>query len=347
LHQFEGVQVLRFVAAFLVVLTHVTFYAHERLDGDFPVWGYGTVGVDIFFCISGFVMILSADRLVNRKNGWKTFALRRLIRIVPMYWIATTIKLVTLLLASGLVLHAALDPGKTILSYLFLPSRNIDGGVEPLLGVGWTLIYEMFFYAIFAIGLWLRANLYIWCGTILTLCAVGNIFRGDGWPPALVYLDPIVLYFLVGMALGGWVQTKRTGLTIAALAYIAVVWAVIGFFNAADGSRFGTGQFAREIGVTLVVAAVVAIEPYVAGRAPRPLTYMGDASYTLYLFHPLMAPAVPTVLAKLGIISGWLSVGLSVIGVVVAAALIYWKVESPITEQLRRRLMPSRRSRAS
>src|SRR4051794_40777008 len=136
---YTGVQALRFVAALLVVMTHATLYTSERLDDSLPVWHFGEVGVDIFFVISGFVMMVSTQRLVGRRDGWKYFWMRRTIRIVPLYWIATTIKLLALVVAPAAILHATLDPRDVVLSYLFLPSYNVDGLVQPLLGVGWTL----------------------------------------------------------------------------------------------------------------------------------------------------------------------------------------------------------------
>ena len=145
---YEGIQALRFVAALLVVVTHTTFYAHERLDNSFSVWGHGTVGVDIFFVVSGFVMMYSSQKFVGSRIGWQGFGMRRLIRILPMYWIATTVKLAALVLVPAAVLHAALDPQKVVMSYFLLPTRNVDGRVEPLLGVGWTLLFEMFLVAI-------------------------------------------------------------------------------------------------------------------------------------------------------------------------------------------------------
>lgn len=151
--RFDGIQSLRLVAALLVVITHSTFYTHERLNSNIEVWRTGAIGVDIFFLISGFVMLITADRFIISKHGWKEFAARRLLRIAPMYWLATTVKLLTMLAIPSAVLHAKLDIGNVILSYFFLPSRNIDGQFAPLLGVGWTLVFEMFFYALFASAL--------------------------------------------------------------------------------------------------------------------------------------------------------------------------------------------------
>lgn len=344
--KYDGIQSLRFVAALLVVVTHSTFYASERLGAGSDTWHFGEVGVDIFFVISGFVMMISTGSLAGTKDGWKYFGMRRLVRIVPMYWLATTVKLATLVLIPSAVLHASLNPGTTILSYLFLPSRNEAGRIEPLLGVGWTLTFEMFFYVTFTIALLVRAKPIYFCAAILSLAAVGSAFRGDDWPPATVYLNSIVLYFLVGMVIGQWTKDRSTKRLAAWLGYIVALWALIPLL---DGS-YSAGDLQgllRHLGVAALLLAVTAAEPWIGGRIPRPIIFMGDASYSLYLFHPLIAPIVPVALAKIGFPSVPLSVILSIIVVTMAAALIFRFVERPITRVLQDRLPYVRRHKAA
>jgi len=344
--KFDGIQSLRFVAALLVVVTHSTFYAGERLDPSVPTWSLGTVGVDIFFVISGFVMVISTAGLEGAKDGWKYFGMRRLVRIVPMYWIATTIKLLTLVALPSAILHAQLDPGKTILSYLFLPSRNFEGRVEPLLGVGWTLTFEMFFYFVFTIALLVRAKPIWFCAAVLSICALGNIFRPDEWAPVLVYLDPILLYFLVGMAVGQWTRDRCFHRLLGWMSYVIVLWLVIPL---ADGEFSGGDAYflTRHICVAVLVIVVVACEGWMTGHVPRPVIYMGDASYSLYLFHPLIAPIVPVVLGIVGLRLGGLSVVLSIVAAVLGAALVFRFVEQPITRYLQGTLPYVRRHAAA
>lgn len=340
--KFDGIQSLRFVAALLVVVTHSTFYAGERLDRSIQTWEFGAIGVDIFFVISGFVMMMSTGGLAGTKDGWKYFGMRRLVRIVPMYWIATTVKLLTLIVLPGAVLHAQLDPGKTILSYLFLPSRNFEGRVEPLLGVGWTLTFEMFFYFVFTVALLLRAKPIWFCASVLSLCALGTIVRPDEWAPALVYLNPIVLYFLVGMIVGQWMRDGSIRRFLAWMSYVVALWLVIPL---ADGefSRNDLSLLIRHISVAVLIIVVVAGESWISGRVPGPVIYMGDASYSLYLCHPLIAPIVPVVLGMIGLRIGGLSVVLSILAAVIGAALIFRFVERPITRYLQATLPYVRR----
>jgi peptidoglycan/LPS O-acetylase OafA/YrhL len=67
--RYEGIQALRFIAALLVVVTHATFYVSERLVPGYPVWSSGAAGVDVFFVISGFVMVVSSQDLIGQPDG--------------------------------------------------------------------------------------------------------------------------------------------------------------------------------------------------------------------------------------------------------------------------------------
>ncbi|QHF23623.1 acyltransferase family protein [Rathayibacter sp. VKM Ac-2804] len=340
---FEGVQVLRFVAALLVVVTHATFYARERLDGSIAVWDGGTAGVDVFFVVSGFVMAVTAGPFEVR-GGWRFFAVRRVIRIVPLYWIATTLKIASILVLPGAVLHAALTPWSGVASYLFLPSRNPDGAVEPLLGVGWTLTFEAAFYAVFALGLLLRRNVLVFASAIVLLVASGHAFRpAEDWPTWAVYFDPIVLYFAIGMAIGRIVALPNARRALLVALGLAAAIAVVASVTPGGVSWQRDALFRKGV-VTAAFIAVVLAEPLLRrlARRPgadrvvrRPLLALGDASYSLYLFHPMIGPAVPAVLALVGLRSGVLSVAGTIAVSLVAATLIHRLVERPITRRLR------------
>ena len=348
--RFDGIQSLRFLAALLVVVTHAT-HATESLDPSTKTWYFGTIGVDIFFVISGFVMAISTVELTETKGGWKYFGMRRIVRIVPMYWIATTVKLLTLIVLpsaalNAVVRHSDVEPGRTLLSYFFLPSRNASGDVMPVLGVGWTLTFEMFFYFVFTVALLVRVKPIWFCAVVLSLCALGNIARPDEWVPALVYLDPILLYFLAGMAVGQWQKDGSIRRLIVWMGYIFGVWL---FILLADSKFTGLDGviMLRHVSVVALIIAVVTLEPRFSGRVPKPIVYMGNASYTLYLFHPMVVPIAPAVLGVIGLRIGGVSVVLSILASVTAAALIYRFVERPITRYLQERLPYVRRHAAA
>lgn len=333
---FSGIQGLRFVAALLVVVTHTVFYAHERLDPSFRPWSYGSVGVDVFFAISGFVMMHTVRRLEGTPRAWAIFARRRLDRIVPLYWLATTLKVLTLVLVPSAVLHATLEPANTLGSYFFIPTRNAEGNIEPVLGVGWTLVFECAFYALVALCLALRLRVLPTVGAVLVTCSALWWAFDAARPAWAVYFDPIVLFFLIGMVIAELTRPARRGWLWAVLAVSLVAVVIVLATSVGDGG-FGRNAPARFAGVTAVVAATVLAEGPLRRVTPTWVLTGGAASYALYLFHPLVAPAVPELFARLGWIDGWLSVAVSVPLLVALSFVIHRRVERPIARVLARR----------
>jgi len=331
--KYLGLQILRITAACMVVVTHSTFYAHERLDQKFGVWQRGATGVDIFFVLSGFVMIFTSVKLIGNPSGWKIFAEHRIVRIVPMYWIATSIKVIALLVTSGYVLHARFDIAKTLESYLFIPSANVDGEIRPVLGVGWTLNFEMFFYFLFTMALLLRKNVYRLVGFVLTLLAIGAFFCQPNWPPVSFYLSTMVVEFFFGMLIA---KMCLSNMTIAW--YLALPLLCCSFFFLLTPWLHSKVLLNLPNGIAagLIVYATVCLEDY-CGRVPRLVLYGADASYVIYLFHPLIAPLVPTVLMKMHVLNPWLSVACSVSVALIAGGIVHRTIETPISNWLRPR----------
>lgn len=331
----RGLQVLRGIAAFLVVVTHSGFYASERLDKGFHFWSRGAVGVDIFFVLSGFVMYYSSSSLRVSRDGWKIFIERRLVRIVPLYWLATSVKLLIMFAAMGLILHAQLSVWKTICAYLFLPVRNIDHLFMPVLGVGWTLNFEMFFYFLFAIAMASRRNVVLIVGCVLAGLAIGSYFIAPDGPAITFYLDPVVLDFLWGMLLA-YVYEKRS---LAVSWWVSVPVLAIGFYVILTPTPFES-QFTRGIAAAAIIGAAAYLEPYL-GRIPRLGLYLGDASYAIYLFSSLASPAVPELIAKAHIsflpmhVLVTVSIVLSVLVGLGTGCLIHTLIELPMTSFFR------------
>lgn len=324
-----GVQALRFVAALMVVVTHSTLYVSERLNPSLGVWGAGASGVEIFFVISGFVMVATSHSYLDA-GGWLKFAKRRIVRIVPMYWIATSIKAAISIVSVNLVLHSQFAPDAALKSLFFIPYQNELGRVEPLLGVGWTLNFEMMFYLLFTIALALRANPVKLIGPILILAAVLWPFSPKDMPAVSFYLSPIVLNFLSGMIIAQWAMRNPVCRPMLALPA-----AVIGFtiLVGREAVPLFSTPIALWIGATALIAAVVNLEPILKNIIPRWLVTLGAASYALYLFHPLIAPAVPTALKQIGVVQPLLAVSICIIVAVLCSLLIFFYLEKPLTRK--------------
>jgi peptidoglycan/LPS O-acetylase OafA/YrhL len=214
--------------------------------------------------------------------------------VVPLYWVATAIYLCLKLLTGKVV-----TPEQAVQSFLFIPYA-VPGSVvmRPIVGQGWTLNFEMFFYAIFALCLLLPKR----AGTLLLLAAIPLLVAaGAALRPLVPYLDPItrvafwtdpiMLMFLGGMLAGYWQLLARRwhALSTPLLAAAAVIAA------ATAGFLGGQVHFPLSVSWQLVfgaaaIAAVLLCTP-VQGDSTRispVLVGAGDASYSTYLSHPLV-----------------------------------------------------------
>lgn len=288
-----NVQVLRAVAAFLVVVGHA---AHEtevmsvalgRPAADLSAvnWGFG---VDIFFVISGFIMVYTSADLFGRPGAWRIFLTRRLIRIVPLYWLLTTALLVGAVVLPQLLNVPITDWKHILASYLFIPSMRVPGEIRPVMALGWTLNMEMFFYVLFAAALAFpfRRGIALLALAILSFAAVGLAFRPEQVQLAF-WSQSLVLEFLFGCLLAV-AFLKGVRLTVPA----AIVLGLIGFAGmlkipgldgeptALDGLRWGVPA--------LLVVAAAALSPSSSSRVVPWLAALGDASYSLYLAHPFI-----------------------------------------------------------
>jgi peptidoglycan/LPS O-acetylase OafA/YrhL len=332
---FVGVQALRAVAALLVVAMHADQMWHMRLDPthaeDF--WRTGAAGVDIFFVISGFVMMVSARHLAAVR-GWRVFAWRRFERIVPLYWIATTLKVVSVLAAPALVLHTVLRPGDIVASYLFLPWHNAAGEIGTILPVGWTLNVEMGFYILFAAALasgWGLLRLILPC---LAVAAAASVFVTPDWPAVALYCDPIVLEFGAGLCLGA--LTVRGRNLPAAPAAIALV---AGFALLLAVPPVLPRVLSWGVPAVLIVAGTIGLEAWFRRTLPRWLLMLGDASYSIYLTHAFVLAALGAVLQRVGLpLTGSfaIAVGVGCLLSAVAGVVCRLVLEVPLLAALQR-----------
>src|ERR1039458_2438103 len=326
--KYQGLQILRITAASMVLLMHSTLYAHQRLDQHFRVWGAGQTGVDLFFVLSGFVMVYSSSKLLTDPNGWKIFARRRIIRIVPMYWIATSLKLIVLLFTASYGLHSQFRVANIIDSYLFLPSRNSEGSIVPVLDLGWTLNCEMFFYFLFTLALFFRMNVYRFVGVVLILLAFFGFFRQPDWPAASFYLSTGFLQFFFGLVIARVCQTSKNiprhfALPLLGLGFLCL----IGPWSSAN-QLHGMGN---GLAAALIVYSMASLEDSLS-RISGFVLYGADASYVIYLFHPFIAPLAPVAFMKFHLLHPWLCVGCSVFLALAAGCLIHHLIEAPITK---------------
>lgn len=304
----------------------------------------GQTGVDIFFCISGFVMMVVATREGVVKLDPIEFIARRLIRIVPVYWLVS-FALLLLVLAANIpkfgfaktISLPVLNPTFLLESLVLWPTRNPANGVNmPFLAQGWTLSYELYFYLCFAFIAWrLRqpplvaaALLVIMTGVSFALTSFSTQTPGTA---ARFFADSIFLEFVLGATIFVVLQYMRAGGAMLLVLGIAALLAMAET-NLPRPAVWGLPAAA-------ILYGIVATEGKLS--YPRVLISIGDASYSLYLTHGLFTYLYGGLLRRGWFASPALQDFAIVAGTVlaIAASIVAYRIaEKPITERLYRLL---------
>ncbi len=252
-----SIQYLRAIAALMVVCFHM------RTSGIVPMsfWtSWLASGVDIFFVISGFIMVRSTE---GKGMSAKEFFIKRLVRIVPLYW----------LLSYFAVKLDGVSFWHNAASFLFIPAVHPEyGRYWPILEPGWTLNFEMFFYLIFGLTFALppRRQLALIAILFSLLVFAGTVFSLPG--SINFYTNPLLLEFVAGMALA------RFSRQLPAWSCLAGVALLIGLQPYDLPRVIGFG-----IPAVIVFSSLLSAE----SRLPRigVLKIIGDSSYAIYLVH--------------------------------------------------------------
>lgn len=287
----HSLQSLRAVAALLVLAGHTA-----QIDGRFfsqPVtsgeWTLGFAGVDLFFVISGFVMVyITHEKPRGHAHFIGRFVYARFTRIYPIYWFFTA-----LALAAYLLIPDALNRDFADLhiwqSFTLWPIQ----GDLPILHIGWTLTHEIYFYLAFTLFLifperWLPALLVVWGGLVM---AGSLAFSGSPAVLALI-VNPLTIEFILGAVAGMLICSGERRFARIALAIAAVWIAAAGIIVwPANAEAFPSGWVrvaAFGIPSALIVYGAVSLEMQDRLKLPGWLVLLGDWSYALYLSHLLV-----------------------------------------------------------
>ena len=340
--QFVGIQILRFVAAMLVVVMHITqaFSVHVSGQGAGSYWAAGSSGVDIFFVISGFVMAMTVSGLSTGRHSrsisaWIFFK-RRILRIAPLYWFYTLLKVCLLVALPSLASRSSIEPWHLASSLFFIPTVSPWGDIQPVLPVGWTLNFEMIFYAVFALAILIGAPILRFCLAVFMLLFAIAYLLPESIALAF-YAQLIIFEFILGICIAR-VLTRYLKPLQGLLCVIAGVAVMFGLSSDASHDRF----FTWGLGAALLVWGVTALESWVV-RMPlaSTLSYLGDASYSIYLSHTFVVPAGVMALSRLGV-QNPIGIGLCVAAaVIVTGCLSHQWLEKPMTAWLKRVLFPT------
>lgn len=338
----DALQILRAIAALLVVYAHsidvVESYRLPKQISFYSLENFGACGVDIFFAISGFILssvILRTRPETPRMAG--DFMLRRYIRILPIYWIVSLFPLVFALV------HHTLTAGWLMSSYLLLPSLSYPMP-EPLLSVGWTLVFEMFFYYVLTFNLLIGKRAVIQRSILSILILVGIGALADFHRAVLILVaNPMNIEFVLGCCTAliyfRFGNRPALGRVLILLGGLALASTILFGYGRIDDSALtlnGHASWQRVIrwGIpaAILTAGFIFRPGEIRSAFGRLWVYLGDASYSIYLtsvftfflynrFYHLVAGLPPD-----------LNVFLGVFIVAAIGAATYSFIERPITQ---------------
>ncbi|MBW3098798.1 acyltransferase family protein [Pseudohoeflea coraliihabitans] len=276
----DAIQYLRGFAALAVFLFHVsTLTVAAWGESAAGIDHVGAAGVDLFFVISGYVMAMIVARPVPQAPA--EFAVRRVARVVPGYWVATLGVFAVALFLPHFLDNTTADIATLLHSLLFIPWPDHQGSLTPILLIGWTLNYEIFFYILVALTVWGGGDrrLLTTTGVLVALVLSGWLMQPQH-PTLAFYTDPILLEFAFGILVyrcSALLQDGNGRMIATAIGLGAITFLLL--LHERDAGDYRTFLWGVPCALILF-AALRAVRFY----SPS-LVLLGDWSYSLYLTH--------------------------------------------------------------
>lgn len=312
----DNIQALRGVAALAVLFYHLALFIRDGVfagQSGFPAgpWDQGWAGVDLFFVISGFIMVWTTQNSSSAISSSAKFLWRRMTRIYPLWWFCAGIMAVYFLLTYNMPAAPDRVAGPqeawpyALKSFALWPQQE----TRPLLGLGWTLIHEMWFYIAFACLLilprkFLMPSLIIWCGlTFLHYAVLGPVDETEALRKLIT--SPLTLEFIGGALIACLLVKQQVlprhfawGVFWTGLIWVGLAMTLNIRFMAEDH------HFTRTIIYGPAMLALVwgstALALNGGFRVPVWLIRVGDWSYALYLIHYIVLIGLKRVLTQIG-----------------------------------------------
>ncbi|MFK5894875.1 MAG: acyltransferase [Pseudomonadota bacterium] len=294
-----SLQMLRAIAASFVLLAHSQNFLHARsqINELNPFLQFGSAGVDLFFIISGFIMVIVSKSKFQQPGASFDFIIRRIIRVVPMYWLYT-ILIATLLVLFPQYFSAGkqFDMAHFMASLFFIPWPNNVNMIKPVLGIGWTLNSEMYFYMIFSFLLIFPFKKLIpYLSFILFIGVLSGVLYEVDIAQLSIITSPLVLEFLIGCIIGA-IYIKNYNISkLFALSFLII--GIFGYFITSTplpgelgiNMEYPSGEYGRFIKWGIPSAFLVFGVIFLERLKAIPINYfmvkLGDSSYSLYLTH--------------------------------------------------------------
>lgn len=329
--QYDSIQLMRGLAALTVIFMHIQMIKR------------GAFGVELFFCISGFIMMHVTQR------GYEHFFTKRLIRIVPLYWLAAFLTAAILVIAPAVFRTLVFKPEFFVKTLLFLPFyyKGASGStVNSLVQVGWTLMLEMFYYVLFYISTRIsqKHRHYISSLILIVLVTVGSIVKTDN-TFVRFYCQPVMLEFIFGMFSYKLLTNETTrafksfGKSVCVVSG-CVLWLFLFFID--DIPYVERMDRFIKYGLISFAVFLLLFKGFENCSIPKPLIALGNISYSLYLTHSFVVQGFSRLIYNIDVYTP-LGVVLVIAVVLPLCLFVAWLswfiIEDRFTAYLRRKLI--------
>ncbi len=341
----NNLQALRGMAAYMVLLAHLDDverkYGQGRLLGEWA--DLGIWGVDLFFVLSGFVMVMITANTPGSARAAGRFLWSRVSRIYPLWWLCLSALVPIWLFKPEYVYGGVQNEINFLKDYLLIPKTE-----SPLLQTGWTLLHEMYFYVVFAVLLLLPMDgrrrlmgIGLWGLIVLSAGLLLSPVKG-GSPMLALATHPMTLEFVAGAFCAFLWKASRgafglTALVAGALMLLPCLYIYkYGLVYSVTGGTV-SGDWIRVIlflpSAALITYGAASVELRRGWRASGLPVWLGDWSYSLYLTHMLAVNAFGIVWGKVavpGLVDNVFGLAGVTLGCTLVAALCYRFFELPL-----------------
>ncbi len=344
----DTLQILRAFAAISVVLFHGTNMIYERLGYTFcaNIFSAGFSGVDIFFVLSGFIILYTA---INKGFSKTEFLKRRFARIYPIYWIVTILLIFSYVAAPSIEQAHRGNFLKILNSLLLWPQSEKD----YVLSVAWTLSYEIIFYLVFAFT-FLKKPVYLvyaFLGWIILILVTNLLGLSTHIVTIDTLLNPVVINFSFGCLIA-YLYVKypnfaywRWVLLLGSILFVCS-WSIFYYISSQNPMAFAN-PFSRVYLFGLPAALIIYGALYIHTPVSKVLVYLGDASYSIYLVHITMLSILTKIALKFHIqdLLGGFGASLFIfVCTLVGGCLFYQWIETPLLNFTNKLLFPRKES---
>lgn len=306
---------MRGIAALSVIFAHIGMI------------GKGSFGVDLFFCISGFIMMFVTEK---SSDG---FLKKRVLRICPLYYLLTILAFAVAFIIPNLLRDANTELVALLRSFLFIGSAENN---KIIVGVGWTLCYEMFFYLLFFIALKISHKYrHIISTVFLTIIVFTGLIIKPSNEYLLFYTRPILLEFALGMfayKILYWRNSKNINilLPLAIIIYISL------FFVRLQIDRLFTA------GIPTFVFFILTLKALQDKKIPKFFVVLGNISYSLYLTHTFVITSFSRLIMDIDhkVTASSIIASVFAISIAIGVAYISWYlVENKLTNWIKTKII--------